>query len=498
MKASITVRRFVVLLAGIASAAVVAGCGAAAAPDASKAYSRSVIQSGGIAQEDNLRVAEYLNYYEQNFPEPADGAVGLDVRTGNWQVPVGEADVWVQIGMQAKSARPEEIAPLNLALVIDCSGSMDAPDKMPYVKESLRVFLESLAANDRVSIVRYADEALVVTQSREVGDGGWIERAVDQLRPGGSTNLHAGLMAGMEEVSRHYDAQRSNAVILLSDGIANVGVVDSGAIAQDARSYTERGIHLSAIGLGSDFNDALLSELAKQGQGGYHFIDSGQEMEKVFRRDALGLMAKVATDVSLTLVPAEGVQLREVTGQQGALPAGPITVPMRDMGYGDSQVLLVRLTMDSRRMGEDRPFMPLTAELRYTDAAAGEEQSLRAAAKVVDFNLEVYEPLSDTEVTRNVTIQRSAEGLKEIARLYNEGRYGEAYALAARLERDLRRVAALTGEAQMVEDADMMREYQETLRQRLPAGWEERGAESDSTGGRFLRGTATPVVIEVE
>jgi Ca-activated chloride channel family protein len=496
MKASLVFHRLRVLLAGVAVVAAGAGCGAAA-PDASKAYSRSVIQSGGVVQEENLRVAEYLNYYEQKFPEPVNGAVGLDVRTGNWQVPVGEAEVWVQIGMQAKSAQPEEIAPLNLALVIDCSGSMDTADKMPYVRQSLRLFLGSLAANDRVAIVRYADGAQVITRSREVGDGEWIERAIERLAPDGSTNLHAGLMAGLDEVSRHYDPARSNAVILLTDGIANVGEVDPQAIAQDARAYTERGIHLSTIGLGSDFNDALLTELAKQGQGGYHFIDSGQEMDKVFRRDVLGLLAKVATDVSLTLTPAEGVQLLEVTGQQGALPAGPITVPMRDMGYGDSQVLLAHLTIDSRRMGDDRPLMPLTVELRYTGVPGQELTVLNAAAKVVDFPLDAYEPLRDTEVTRNVTIQRSAEGLKEIARLYNERRYGEAYALAARLEHDLRTVAARTGEAQMIEDADMMRQYQETLRQHLPGGWEDRGG-SGNTGGRFVRGTPTPVIVEVE
>jgi Ca-activated chloride channel homolog len=328
----------------------------------------------------------------------------------------------------------------------------------------------------------------------------WIERAVERLQPGGSTNLHGGLMTGLEEVNRGYDPARSNAVILLTDGIANAGVVDPDQIAQDARSYTERGIHLSTIGLGSDFNDALLTELAKQGQGGYHFIDSGQEMDKVFRRDALGLLAKVATDLSLTLTPAEGVGLIEITGQQAALPAGPITVPMRDMGYGDSQVLLVRLSMDTRRMGGEMPLMPLTVDLRYTEIPGREGRSVSAAATVVTFPLDAYELLVDAEVRRNVTIQRSAEGLKEIARLYNETRYEEAYTLAARLERDLRAVAALTGEQQMLEDADMMRQYGETLRQRLPAEWTDGGHHggNDSSGGRFFRGTPTPSVVEVK
>jgi Ca-activated chloride channel homolog len=496
MSASPRFSKAIALLAGLSFVLIAAACAAPA--DTSKAYSRSVIQSGGIVQEEELRVAEYLNYYEQKFPEPVDTAVGLDVRVGNWQVPLGEADAWVQIGLQAKSARPEEIAPLNLALVIDCSGSMDVADKMPFVKQSLRVFTQSLAANDRVAIVCYDNTARMIMPSREVGDGKWVDQAIAQLEPGSNTNLHAGLMMGLTEVSRYFDSQRNNAVIILTDGLANQGVTDPDVIAEDARSYTERGIHLSTIGLGSDFNDQLLSKLAKEGQGAYHFIDSGQEMEKVFRRDALGLMAKAATDLSITLTPAEGVELVEVTGQQGALPSGPVTIPMRDMGVGDSQVLMARVRMDNART-EARE--PLAVELSFRDVKSGQPLSLTAPAKVVVADLAGYDPLQDTEVLRNVTIQRSAEGLKEIARLYSEQRYGEAYQVAAELERDLRRVAAMTGEKQMLDDAAMMRSYQETLRRRLPAGWEPQGEGADRPAGaptRFLRGTPTPAVIEVQ
>lgn len=497
MFAGSRIRRFVVPLIGLALAVLAGGC--AASVDTSKAYSRSVIQGGGIVQEDELRVAEYLNYYEQKFPEPVGMAVGLDTRVGNWQAPLGESDVWVQIGLQAKTARPEEIAPLNLALVIDCSGSMADADKMPFVKQSLRSFVESLAANDRVALVRYDDRARVIIPSREVGDGRWIDRAISELAPGGSTNLHDGLVAGLEEVNRHYDAQRNNAVIILTDGIANVGVTEPAQIGLDARSYTEQGIHLSTIGLGNDFNDTLLSELAKQGQGAYHFIDSGEEMDKVFRRDALGLMAKVATDVSVTLRPEEGVRLISVTGQQAAPPSGPITIPMRDMGVGDSQVLLARVRLTSHE-GEATHY-PLAVELKYTDVKTGQPQTLSSRAQVVVAQVDAYDPLVDQEVLRNVTIQRSAEGLKEIARLYNDQRYADAYALAAQLERDLRRVAATTGEEQMVKDADMMRSYQDTLRQRLPAGWESKQEPTRLLGSgpaRLVRGTPTPSVLEVK
>jgi Ca-activated chloride channel family protein len=507
MLASFNIRKMVVRVTGVAVSLI--GCasaalaflaaGCAAPVDTSKAYSRSVIQSGGIVQTDELRVAEYLNYYEQKFPEPVNTAVGLDTRVGNWQAPLGESDAWVQIGLQAKSAKPKEIAPLNLALVIDTSGSMDTSDKMPFVKQSLRVFMQSLAANDRVSVVRYDDEARVVVPSREAGDGQWIDRAIQELEPGGSTNLHAGLIAGLQEVHRHFDPLRNNAVILLSDGIANVGVVDPAQIGAAARSYTESGINLSTIGLGGDFNDVLLSELAKQGQGAYHFIDSGEEMDKVFRRDALGLMVKVATDVSITLRPEEGVELLNITGQLATPPPGPVTIPMRDMGVGDSQVLLARVRLIGREGGATR--FPLEVELRYTDAKSSQPETLSSRVQVAVSQLDTYDPLADQEVLRNATIQRSAEGLKEIARLYDAQRYGDAYALASQLERDLRRVAALTGEEQMVKDADMMASYQDTLRKRLPSGEEPEGQATRAPRAaptRFMRGMPTPAVIEVQ
>lgn len=475
---------------------LLAAAGCAAPMDASKARSRAVIESGGIAPAEELRVAEYLNYYKQNFPEPTQTTLGLDLRLGNPQVPASGGEAWLQIGLQARSAQPTEIAPLNLALVIDRSGSMNTPEKMPYVKQSLHVFLNSLAANDIVSLVAYSDDAQVLVSAREVGDGRWIEAAVEQLRPGGNTNLHAGLMLGFREVSRRFDSRRNNRVILLTDGIANRGTTDPAAIAADALKYNDQGIFLSTIGLGKEFNDALLSKLATQGKGAYHFVDSAEEMDKVFRQDAGGLIQKAAEDVAVVFRPAEGVRLVALTGYEGTPPAGPIEIRQRDMGTGDSQVVLARLQIGAGTTG---PRQLGTVELRYSDRFSDRSQAITLPVSADASFAQPYDPLWDVEVLRNMTIQQMAEGLKEIDRLYKARQYQAAFDLAVRLEQNLRRVAALTGEAQLVTDADLMKQYQGTLSKWLAterASEPEGGATPAPT--RFYRGQPTPTLPVIE
>jgi hypothetical protein len=298
-------------------------------------------------------------------------------------------------------------------------------------------------------------------------------------------------------VDRGFDVRRNNRVILLTDGIANRGVISPEQIASDARKYNDKGIYLSTIGLGKDFNDALLSKLATQGKGAYHFVDSAEEMDKVFRRDVGGLVQKAASDVAFIFRPAADVRLEALTGYDGVPPAGPIEVRQKDMGTGDSQVLLARLRVGP---GQSGPRALGTVELRYTDLFSQRTETLTLPVNADANRVSNYDPLWDVEVLRNVTIQRTAEALKEIDRLYKARRYQEAYGLAVQAEQELRRVAALTGEAQMLKDADLMRTYQGTLSRWIasqrPTATPEDTAPAEPT--RFYRGRTTPTVPAVE
>lgn len=432
------------------------------APSASNARSRAVINAGDIVPAEEIRVAEYLQYYDQTFPEPQHNSIGLDLRLGNSTMPMQGGLSWLQIGLQAKSDKTEIVAPLNLAIVIDRSGSMDSSDKMPYVKESLRIFLESLNPDDIVSLVTYSNDAELLLPAQPIGDGYWVERTIEQIEPDGNTNLHAGMMLGFQEVEKNFDIRRNNRVMLLTDGIANRGVTDADQIAADALAYNERDIYLSTIGLGLAFNDALLIELANQGRGGYTFVDSAAEMERVFREQVSSLKQRVASDVSLTVIPEPTVRLIGLTGLDSQPPDSGATIPMWSLGTGDSSVMLAQLQVGQANQAGAYPIA--TVQLSYFDEFAQQTINQEQTISVeMSGSVTAYDPTWDLEILRNVTIQRTAEGMQEIDRLFQTEQYESAWRKAVELERQLTEVARLTDDPQMFDDSALMQRYQQTL-----------------------------------
>jgi hypothetical protein len=441
---------------------LLAACGASV--DTSKSYSRAVINRGAIVSADTIRINEYLNYYEQRFPEPSDQPLGLDLRLGNPVIPTEGTTAWLQVGIQARSAQEHLETPLNLALVLDASGSMSQDAKMVNLKRSLEVFLPSLDPEDIVSIVAFSNDAWVVRQPAPVGDGGWIRQAVNSLYPMESTNLNAGLMLGFNLVENNFDVRRNNRVILLTDGIANRGEIDPQRIAAAALAYNERGIHLSTIGLGLDLDDDLLSTLARQGHGAYHFVDSPEEMDKIFRKEVEGLVERVANNVRVIIDPASGVYLNKVSGLDDVPPSEGAEIVTIDMGAGDSQVIMVELFVQPDVSGQ-KTLAEVT--LRYEDAFAQKQREITQPVLATMRPVEQYYSLEDIEVRRNATILASAEALQDIDRLFNQGHYQKAWELAYQMEGSLRSMAALSGDAQLIEDADLFQRYQITLAEAL-------------------------------
>jgi len=240
----------------------------AGGPSFGHARTREAAELGRLPTPLEVAVADIANYHRHRLPLPRDDQeVMLQLRCGSAEAAPG-ARIVLQCGYTtAPGDDRADLPPLNLALVIDRSGSMDEANKLTAVKQALQAFVGTLRPADRVALVTYDNEAVLAQPSRSVDDGHWLRSAIARIETGGGTNLHAGLMLGLREVAAHARAETSNRVLLLTDGIANQGVTDPERILADARSYTAEDVDLSTIGVGHNLDTALLDRLARGGRG---------------------------------------------------------------------------------------------------------------------------------------------------------------------------------------------------------------------------------------
>jgi Mg-chelatase subunit ChlD len=372
---------------------------------------------------EEIAVEEFVNYHKHRLPLPKVGqAVAMDTRWGNGEIARYQREAVLQIGFTtAEVDERTDLRPLNLVLVIDKSGSMADSDKMSRVKESLRTMLTKLRANDIVSIVAFDTTAQVLYPASAVDDGDRLRYAIDCLTPGGSTNLHAGLMLGYTEAKKHFRSGSTNRVILLTDGIANQGVTEPGRIARDSAGYNSQGIDLSTIGVGLDLNNDLLRTLARSGRGLYHFISDYKDINKVFINEVQSLVSSVAKNVQVRIEYGSGLQIAKIFGYTPQYGKGYVTLALDDMNNGLTQVVMAKFRADSADGA-----LPLKVRLTYYDVRrkcmVEEVQDLR----LVPAERESCDPLVDLEVKKNFTIAELADSLFQMTEFARRGNYTQA------------------------------------------------------------------------
>ena len=372
---------------------------------------------------DEVAVEEFVNYHKHRLPLPKSGqAVAMDTRWGNVEISRSQREAVLQIGFTTAEVNERtDLRPLNLVLVIDKSGSMAESDKMSRVKDSLRTMIPKLRADDIVSIVAFDTTANVLHPARAVGDGFALRRSIDCLEPNGGTNLHGGLMLGYAEAKKHFRAGATNRVILLTDGIANHGVVDPRQIAAESSEFNGQGIDLSTIGVGLDLNNDLLRRLARSGRGLYHFISDYKDIDKVFVNEVQSLISSVARKVEVRIEYGAGLHLEKIYGYQPRYGNGNVSLTMDDMNNGLTQVVMAKFRADAVKGP-----IPVKVRLLYFDVRrkcpVEEVQELR----LVPAENDSCELLADVEVKKNFTIAQLADSLFEMTGLARLGKYAQA------------------------------------------------------------------------
>lgn len=336
---------------------------------------RNYLQNGQLPPYKAVRVEEFINYFDQQYPLPEAGAFAVHLEGAPAPYSSDEGTYLVRIGIQGYDIDPRQRPNAMLIFVVDVSGSMDQPNRLPLVKESLRLMLDKLQSSDRVGIVVYGDSAEVVLEPTAVESRALILHAIDQLQPAGSTNAFEGLYRAYQLAAQFANPGDINRLILCSDGVANVGPTTADVILQNA----QEGISLSTFGFGmGDYNDVLMEQLADQGDGNYAYIDDLGEAERVFQNKLTSTIFTIAKDAKIQVefnpaVVAQyrllGYENREVADtdfRNDAVDAGEIGA-----GHSVTALYEVRLV---ENMDAAAPAM--TVFVRYADPQTNEVKEI--------------------------------------------------------------------------------------------------------------------------
>lgn len=263
---------------------------------ASYANLRRSLTAGQKPSPEAVRIEEMLNYFTYNLPEPQSGqpfSVTSEVSNSPWNP---EAKL-LRLAIKTKSIEASQRPPCNLVFLLDVSGSMGAPDKLPLLKKSLKTLVDNLDESDRVAIVTYAGSSGLVLPSTSANQRAEILSAIEELRPGGSTHGASGLALAYQVAQDSGTDGSVNRVILCTDGDFNVGPSSTDELKSLIEEKRKSGLSLSVLGFGRSSNDALMETLADNGNGNYASIDSLAEGRKVLVEEAGATLVTVAKDV---------------------------------------------------------------------------------------------------------------------------------------------------------------------------------------------------------
>jgi Ca-activated chloride channel homolog len=266
---------------------------------ASYANVRRFLNSGSMPPADAVRIEEMINYFRFDYPRPVNG-VPFAVTTELTACPWNPAHRLALIGLQAQTVDLDKVPARNLVFLLDVSGSMEPPDKLPLVRTAMRMLVDTLTARDRIAIVVYAGASGIVLPSTSGAHKERIHEAIGRLEAGGSTNGGQGITLAYQVAQEQFVKGGINRVILATDGDFNVGVTNQGDLTRLIEAKRASGIFLSVLGVGTgNVKDSTMEKLADRGNGNYAYLDSLHEARKVLVNEGGATLVTVAKDVKI-------------------------------------------------------------------------------------------------------------------------------------------------------------------------------------------------------
>lgn len=336
---------------------------------ASYANTRRFLENQELPPKDAVRIEELINYFDYNYEGP-DGNRPFAVNAEGGKCPWNPEHQLLHIGLQGKKIPQSEIPPSNLVFLVDVSGSMNSPNKLPLVKASLRMLTDQLGSKDRISMVAYAGSSGLVLPSTPGKQKAKITKAINNLEAGGSTAGSKGIKLAYKQAKENFIEDGNNRVILATDGDFNVGVTSDGALTRLIEEKRESGIFLSVLGFGTgNYQGSKMEKLSNKGNGNYTYVDNKLEAKKTLVEEFGGTMTTIAKDVKIQvefnpvkvqayrLIGYVNRQLDKEEFRNDSVDAG-------ELGAGHSVTALYELIPSGEASDQKQPSVP---DLRYQE-----------------------------------------------------------------------------------------------------------------------------------
>ncbi len=391
---------------------------------ASYAFVRRALNNGHLPQKDAVRIEELINYFDYAYTVPKDRSAPFKPTVTVFPTPWNPETKLMHIGIKGYDIVKEEKPRSNLVFLLDVSGSMNSPDKLPLLKNSMRMLVDTLDKDDTVGIVVYAGAAGTVLEPTKVIEKGKILAALDRLNAGGSTAGGEGIRMAYSLAEANYDPDGVNRVILATDGDFNVGIRDPEALKDFIERKRNTGIFLSVLGFGQgNYNDVLMQKLAQNGNGNAAYIDTLNEARKVLVDEAAGTLFTIAKDVKIQVEfnPEKVAEYRLIGYETRMLNREDFNndmVDAGDIGSGHSVTVIYEITpLESKGR--------LIDDLRYgssKDSAKGKKNKEYAFLKIR------YKLPEETE-SKLITLPIDADSeFSKVGKAPEEARFASAVA----------------------------------------------------------------------
>lgn len=377
------------------------------------------------------------------------GRVRLSVEPAQPVMAAGEAGrAYVRINLEALGAgdgKEAVRAPVNIALVIDRSGSMSG-EKIEHAREAALMALDRLGARDALAVVAFDDQVDVVSHaSRLEDDRAAIRHRIERIRPGGSTALYAGVSQGLRELRAFFDPYQVNRVILISDGHANVGPSSPEALAELGREAGRDAMSVTTIGLGAAYNEDLMSKLAFASDGNHAFAEHPGDLIDIFNKEFGDVMSVVAQDLEIELDFPEGCRPLRALGRDVKIERNRVSLRLNQLYSAQQKYLLIEAEVTPAFARDEAELARV--QVTYTDLFTRNKVELAGAAKVrFSRSTEEVKAGVNKDVMAAVAVQEATEQNERAVKLRDEGKIEEAKEALKKNAEDLKaRASTLAG-----------------------------------------------------